>query len=159
MPQLDVSTFFSQVFWFLIFFSALFFAVRCLFLPKLERIINYRNKEVLDSFNISYRILKVAERQIAEYNAALSSIKMKAKKVIDNALIEVEEMEASVKKVLEEEDKKMVKLIEERVEQFKSEYNDELKQAAISIALIYYTKLTNSEIDKELVANLVSEKF
>ncbi|POG52189.1 hypothetical protein BJU59_01520, partial [Wolbachia sp. wRi_2] len=30
MPQLDVSTFFSQVFWFLIFFSSLFFVVSCL---------------------------------------------------------------------------------------------------------------------------------
>lgn len=68
-------------------------------------------------------------------------------------------MRANVKDILEEEDKKMIKLVEEKVVQFKSKYISELKQMATSIALIYYTKLTNSEIEEEFVADLVSKEF
>ncbi|WP_341813519.1 hypothetical protein [Wolbachia endosymbiont (group B) of Germaria angustata] len=159
MPQLDVSTFSSQIFWFLISFSSLFFVVSCLFLPKLDEIINTRSKAVLDSFNSSIHLLRRAEEQIAKYNAVLNQAKVQAKKIIDDALAQVEEMRASVKSILEEEDKKIVKLVEERVAKFKSKYISELKQMATSIALIYYTKLTNSEIEEEFVADLVSKEF
>ncbi|QOD38567.1 F0F1 ATP synthase subunit B family protein [Candidatus Wolbachia massiliensis] len=159
MPQLDVSTFFSQVFWFFIFFSSLFFVVSCLFLPRLDEIINIRSKGVLDSFNGSTHLLKLIESQIAKYNASLNAAKIQAKKVIDGALAQVEEMKADVKNILEEEDKKMSKLIEEKVAKFKSEYTEELKQTATSIALVYYKKLTNSEVEEEFVADLVSKEF
>ncbi len=159
MPQLDVSTFSSQIFWFLISFSSLFFVVSCLFLPKLDEIINTRSKAVLDSFNSSIHLLRRAEEQIAKYDAVLNQAKVQAKKIIDDALAQVEEMRASVKSILEEEDKKIVKLVEERVAKFKSKYISELKQMATSIALIYYTKLTNSEIEEEFVADLVSKEF
>ncbi|WP_341808325.1 hypothetical protein [Wolbachia endosymbiont (group E) of Neria commutata] len=159
MPQLDISTFFSQVFWFLIFFSSLFFVVSCLFLPKLDEIINARSKGLLDSFNISLHLLKLTEAQIAEYNAALNQARVKAKAIIDDALAHVEEMRADAQIILEEENKKMSKLVEEKVAKFKSEYMGELKQTATNIALIYYTKLTNSKIEEELVADLVSKEF
>lgn len=80
MPQLDVSTFFSQVFWFLIFFSSLFFVVSCLFLPKLDEIISTRSKEVLGSVNSSVHLLRLTEDQIAKYNAALNQARIQAKK-------------------------------------------------------------------------------
>lgn len=159
MPQLDVSTFFSQVFWFLVFFSSLFFVVSCLFLLKLDEILNTRSKGILDSFNSSVHRLRLTEEQIAKYNAALNQARAQAKKIIDDALAQAEEMRANVKDILEEEDKKMIKIVEEKVVQFKSKYISELKQMAISIALIYYTKLTNSEIEEEFVADLVSKEF
>ncbi|MGL9725849.1 MAG: hypothetical protein ACR5KV_04125 [Wolbachia sp.] len=159
MPQLDISTFFSQVFWFLIFFSLLFFVVSCLFLPKLEEIISTRSKELLDSFSNSTYLLRLTEGQITKYNATLIQGRIKAKKIINDALAQVEEMRANVKNILKEEDKKVSKLIEERVEKFKSEYTSELKQISTNIALIYYTKLTNSEVEGEFVASLISEEF
>lgn len=159
MPQLDISTFFSQAFWFFIFFSSLFLVVSCVFLPKLDKIINNRNKEVLDSFNVSFHLLKLAEKQIAEYYLALGKARAEAKIIIDNAFAQVEEAEANVKNILEEEDRKMNKFIEEKVENFKFEYIDELKEMATGIALSYYTKLTNSEIDEKFLVDLVSEEF
>jgi F-type H+-transporting ATPase subunit b len=159
MPQLDISTFFSQVFWFLIFFSSIFFVVSCLFLPKLDEIINARSKGILDSFNISLHLLKLIEGQVAEYNAALSQVRAKTKAIMDDAVAQVEQMRADVKNILEEEDKKTSKLVFEKVAKFKFEYMDELKQTATNIALIYYNKLANSKIEEEFVANLVSKEF
>ncbi|GFR20257.1 uncharacterized protein TNCT_526451 [Trichonephila clavata] len=110
-------------------------------------------------FLASVHLLRLTEDQIAKYNAALNQARIQAKKIIDDALAQVEEMRANVKNILEEEDKKKSKLIEEKVAEFKSEYTDQLKQMATSIALIYYTKLTNSEIEEEFVADLVSKEF
>jgi F-type H+-transporting ATPase subunit b len=69
----------------------------------------------LDSFSSSVHLLRLTEDQIAKYNAALSQARIQAKKIIDDALAQVEEMRANVKNMLEEEDKKMSKLIEEKV--------------------------------------------
>ncbi|MDX5518506.1 MAG: hypothetical protein O7177_02780, partial [Wolbachia endosymbiont of Andrena agilissima] len=110
-------------------------------------------------FNSSVHLLRLTEDQIAKYNAALNQARIQAKKIIDDALAQVEEMRANVKNILEEEDKKKSKLIEKKVAEFKSEYTDQLKQMATSIALIYYTKLTNSEIEEEFIADLVSKEF
>ncbi|MGL9682152.1 MAG: hypothetical protein ACR5K2_04295 [Wolbachia sp.] len=159
MPQLDVSTFFSQVFWFLFFFSLLFFVVNCLFLPKLDEIISIRSNKALNSFNSSIHLLKLIENQTVKYNAALNEARTQAKKVVDNALIQAEEMEASMKDILEEEDKKMSKLVNEEVARFKSEYTNELMRIATGITLIYYSKLTNSKIEEEFVASLISKEF
>ncbi|GFY65136.1 uncharacterized protein TNIN_56991 [Trichonephila inaurata madagascariensis] len=133
--------------------------VSCLFLPKLDEIISTRSKEVLGSFNSSVHLLRLTEDQIAKYNAALNQARVQTKRIIDDALAKVEEMRANVKSILEEEDKKMSKLVEEEAAEFKSEYTDQLKQMATSIALIYYTKLTNSEIEEEFIADLVSKEF
>ncbi len=97
---------FLQVFWFLIFFLLLFFVVHYLFLPKLDGIINTRSKRVLDSFNSSIHLLRLIENQTVKYNAALSQAEIQVKRVIDDALIQVEKMKANVKNILEEEDKK-----------------------------------------------------
>ncbi|MDD9331428.1 MAG: hypothetical protein PV340_02075 [Wolbachia sp.] len=159
MPQLDVSTFFSQVFWFLIFFSSLFLVVSCVFLPKLDEIINTRNKGILDSFNGAVCLLKFTENQMGKYNAALYQAKIHAKRIIDNAVAQAEEMQANIKDILEEESKKMSKFVEEEIVKFKAEYVEELKQMSVNIALIYYTKLTNSQVKEEPVANLISKEY
>ncbi|QKX01889.1 hypothetical protein GOY13_03110 [Wolbachia endosymbiont of Cruorifilaria tuberocauda] len=155
MPQLDISTFPSQVFWFLIFFFLLFFIVSYLFLPKLDKIINIRSKRVLDSFSSSIHLLRLIENQAIRYNLALNEARAQAKKVIADALTQVEKMKVSVKNTIKEEDEKTNNLIKEKVEEFKLENTDELKQIATDIALIYYNKLTNSKIEKEFVANLI----
>lgn len=96
------------------FFSSLFFIVSCLFLPKLDGIINTRSKGVLDSFNSSVHLLRLTEDQIAKYNAALNQARIQAKKIIDDALAQVEEMRANVKNILEEEDKKRASLLKKK---------------------------------------------
>jgi len=159
MPQLDISTFFSQVFWFLTFFSLLFCVVSYLFLPKLDNIIYTRNKEVLDSLNSSFCLLRLTEDMVNKYNAALHQAKVQTKKIMDDALVQVEEMRADVQNVLAEEKKKVNELVKEGIAKFKVEYIEELKQMSVGIALIYYTKLTGSEAQEKLLANLVSKEF
>lgn len=159
MPQLDTSTFFSQVFWFLIFFSLLFLTVRCLFLPKLDGIIYTRNKEILDSFSSSLLLLRLAEDMVNKCNATLHQADIQMKEIMNDALLRVEEMRANVQSILMEEKKKMIDLVNEGIAKFKATHVDDLKQMSVGIALIYYTKLTNSKARKELIADLVSKEF
>lgn len=159
MPQLDISTFPSQFFWFLIFFSFLFFVVSYLFLPSLERIIYYRNKKIIDSFNNSLCILRLAEDMVNKHNLALQQAKIQVKKIMDDTMVQVEEMRSSVQNVLKEQRERMSQVVEEEIKRFKAENIDDLKKMSVSIALIYYAKLTNSNVKEELVIDLMSEEF
>ncbi len=46
MPQLDISTYSSQIFWLLVCLVALFFALKYIFIPKLETSIQARHKYI-----------------------------------------------------------------------------------------------------------------
>lgn len=70
----------------------------------------------MDSFKSSVNLLRLTEEQIAKYNAALNQARIKAKRIIDDAFAQVEEMRANVKNILEEEDKKISKLIKKKWE-------------------------------------------
>ncbi|MDG7056526.1 MAG: hypothetical protein LKM44_03530 [Wolbachia endosymbiont of Meromenopon meropis] len=159
MPQLDISTFFSQIFWFLFFFFLLFFVVGCFFLPKLDKIIGIRSKRLIDSLNASIYLLRLIEIQLVRYNKALDEARIKEERIVNDAINQVKDMRMNLKYTLDEESKKMKKLIEERVEKFKSDYIHELKQVATGIALIYYGKLTSSKIEKKFVTDLISKEF
>jgi F-type H+-transporting ATPase subunit b len=157
MPQLDVSTFSSQVFWFFISFYLLFLVVRHIFLPELERRIYIRNKKVLDSFNNSVYLLKLAESQVRRYSKALDLAEVHIKKIVSDTLTQIEKMKESVASKLEEESKKMAQFVQEEIENFKVQHVDKLKEITADITLIYYAKLTGSEMSKEKF--LLAKKF
>ncbi len=149
MPQLDVSTFSSQVFWFFLSFYLLFLVVNYVFLPKLEWKIYSRNKKVLNSFNNSVCLLEFAERQVNKYGEALGRAEAQIKKTVSDTMMQIEKMREDVKSQLEEENKKMAQFVKEEIESFKVQHMDEIKRITTSLALIYYAKLTGSAMDQE----------
>jgi F-type H+-transporting ATPase subunit b len=48
MPQLDISTYIPQIFWFLICFAVLYTFVACIILPRITNILKER-KRVIDA--------------------------------------------------------------------------------------------------------------
>ncbi len=149
MPQLDVSTFSSQVFWFFVSFYLLFLVVNYLFLPKLEWRIYNRNKKVLNSFNHSVCLLEFAERQVNKYSEALGKAEAQIKKTVSDTIMQIEKMREDVNNQLDKENKKMIQFVKEEVESFKVQHMGEIKRITTSLALIYYAKLTGSEMDQE----------
>ncbi|OEY87016.1 hypothetical protein BIY23_00810 [Wolbachia pipientis] len=148
MPQLDILTFSSQIFWFFISFYLLFLVVNHIFLPKLEIIMFNRRREVLNDFSCAMYILECAESQVIQYNKVLNQVEERIKNAMSDALMQIEKMKADVESQLEEENKKMVQFVKEETQNFQVKHVSKLKQIADNIALIYYAKLTNSEVVK-----------
>src|SRR5260221_4583747 len=71
MPQLDVSTFPSQIFWLAVFFVVLYLLMARLALPKIEKIIEERRNRVDTDLDKAGQMKTEAEAVIAAYEKAL----------------------------------------------------------------------------------------
>src|SRR3979490_3282644 len=71
MPQLDVSTFPSQIFWLAVFFVVLYLLMARLALPKIEKIIEERRNRVDSDLDKAGQMKTEAEAVIAAYEKAL----------------------------------------------------------------------------------------
>jgi len=86
MPQFDINTYSSQIFWFLICFAILFFVSKTIILPRIKNIIEERNK-IIESNKLQSSEI---ENDIEKLNSKIKSIKSEAsskhQKIIEEAI-------------------------------------------------------------------------
>jgi F-type H+-transporting ATPase subunit b len=80
MPQFEVSTALSQVFWLAIIFALLFLALSAL-LPKLQRVVDQRERLVADDLAAAERLKTEAEATHGVYEAGLNEARARALKL------------------------------------------------------------------------------
>ncbi|MBI2706788.1 MAG: hypothetical protein HYX35_00480 [Proteobacteria bacterium] len=73
MPQLDVTTFPSQLFWLGVCFLALYGILYYVALPKITRVLESRERTLEEKINKASLYREQAETLLAEYEAALAS--------------------------------------------------------------------------------------
>ncbi len=73
MPQLDVSTFSSQLFWLSVCFVILYGILLWVALPKITRTLEFREKTLEEKINKASFYREEAEALLAEYEAALAN--------------------------------------------------------------------------------------
>jgi F-type H+-transporting ATPase subunit b len=78
MPQLDMSTFASQLFWLAIIFVALYIVMKSVALPQVGRAIEARRKHREDDLGQAARMKAEAEAVLAAYEMTLSSARAEA---------------------------------------------------------------------------------
>ena len=110
MPQLDLSTYSSQIFWLVICFSILYFVLSSFILPKIKKIIEDRNL--------------VANLDIKKAEEAKERAKI-LEEELANALIEARN---KARKILVEASNEIKREIEIRNDKFEQEMNIELKK-------------------------------
>ena len=85
MPQLDISTFSSQVFWLALFFLAIYFVVSQIFAPKINAIFRERESKILSGTEDAELTRQEIARLDDEYKAAISQARKNASNIISDA--------------------------------------------------------------------------
>src|SRR6266849_5060015 len=78
MPQLDLSTFPSQIFWLAVFFVVLYLLMTKLAIPRIERVIDERRARVEGDLDKAGQMKSEAEAVIAAYEKALADARHQA---------------------------------------------------------------------------------
>lgn len=82
MPQLDVSTFPTQLIWLAISFIALYVLMSKLALPRIAHVLDARQKRIDDCIAQAEEFRKEAEEALAAYEKALAESKAKAQEML-----------------------------------------------------------------------------
>ena len=103
MPQLDLSTFPSQIFWLAVFFVVLYVLMKRLALPKIEKIIEERRARVEGDLDKAGQMKSEAEAVIAAYEKALADARARAQTIANETRDKLNAEAEKARKILEGE--------------------------------------------------------
>lgn len=148
MPQFDVTTFSSQLFWLAsCFFVLLVFSAKVT-LPRLGTVLAARWQKTEGTLKEARALNRQAEEMTASYQAELQRAKKRAHGMILERTRQVRESMSQKKEALSREQKKHLSSVERSLAQEKAAAVDEIRTIAQELAIHLVEVLTGSSPDK-----------
>jgi F-type H+-transporting ATPase subunit b len=148
MPQLDLSTFPSQIFWLAVFFVVLYLLMAKLAIPRIERVIDERRNRVENDLDKAGQMKSEAEAVIAAYEKALADARHQAqltmKETSDRLAGIAAERQRQAGAVIAER----TAAAEKRIAAAKAAALADLRGVAVDVARSAAAKLVGSAVDE-----------
>ncbi|MFT4967695.1 MAG: F-type H+-transporting ATPase subunit b [Candidatus Deianiraeaceae bacterium] len=154
MPQFELSTYSSQIFWLLICFGIFFSYVKFFFLPKLDGILSKRNDEIRTVKDEIAKNNAQTKDNLQEAENSARKSRILADKIISDA---EDKASANEEKALKDLDGARKSAINEIMENQKRDFSQEaIDKAVIEVAEVVINKIgiqSNADNLQEIVAN------
>jgi F-type H+-transporting ATPase subunit b len=147
MPQLDVSTFPTQLFWLAISFVVLYVVMARLGLPRIGKIIAARRERVAGDLDKAGQMKAEADAVISAYERALAEARAEAQRTLKET---TERRNAEAAERLRQTAQKLgaeTAAAERRIAEAKAQALANVRAVAIEVARAAAAKLTGVEID------------
>ncbi|OJW50219.1 MAG: hypothetical protein BGO67_02515 [Alphaproteobacteria bacterium 41-28] len=142
MPQLDTSTFPSQLFWLVACFLALYFILSFIALPKITRVLEKREEAIASQINKASTYREQAEDLLADYEKTLAEARetahQHAKTIASATTAEI----GHKQKEFQDKLKDRLHLAEQDLYRSRIEASKEIQSIATEVANAVLTKLT-----------------
>ncbi len=154
MPQFELSTYSSQIFWLLICFGIFFSYVKFFFLPKLDGILSKRNDEIRTVKDEIAKNNAQTKDNLQEAENSARNSRILADKIISDA---EDKASANEEKALKDLEGARKSAINEIMENQKRDFSQEaIDKAVIEVAEVVINKIgiqSNADNLQEIVAN------
>lgn len=154
LPQLDLSTYASQIFWLLLCFCSLWFAVSFFITPKIADIIEQRKRKINEYVQKADKLNNQAKQALNKYSETLALAEKNAESVI-------EKENADLKSYLRETENKISAQLNKKIADnefnLAKEKNDTLQQIeniAEDLAFEIVQKLGFSAITRQDISTI-----
>ena len=115
LPQLDVSTYSSQIFWLIISFVILYFLVAKLAMPRIAEVLEERQERIEDDLDKAETLKKEAYQVRIEYEKALAAAREKANDATRHAQEEIAKRNAEAESAAQVKVTVMLEEAEKRI--------------------------------------------
>lgn len=159
MPQLDIHTYTSQLFWLFLSFTSLYFFTWRVTLPRMMKIMDARRLRIEGSIHKADELKRQADDVRAEFETVLSATRTQAQENILQMIQKVGVTTAARKKDLSELMASRIQSSEDRIDRQRIQALAEIKGVAEVTALQVVEKLIDQKIDPKTVANIMDELF
>jgi len=157
MPQLDITTFSTQIFWLVITFGALFLIMWRVTVPRISDALEARQKRIDDNLTRAAEFKKDAEAAIAAYEDNLAAARAVAHSAIAeaNATITEEaaardaELNTKLKSMLDKSDARIAKAVDNAM--------GNVREVAEEVAAAACERLLGDQIDPITVTSAVGD--
>ena len=136
MPQFDINTYYSQIFWLVFTFSLLYIFVCKFIVPKIEKVLNNRQSNIQDNITKADDLALKVEKLNKYYNEEVAKISTEIDKLKKEKIASLE-TEFSIKKNNLEQN--LQKLINQNIKDIKlvaEEFKEKKIETTIKIAFV-----------------------
>ena len=155
MPQLDVSTYSSQLFWLFVCFSTLYLYVAMVTMPRIKALLELRWQNVEGNQLRAEEFKKDISNLRQEYEATLQGARQNASNSTLNSLQKINLDTAHRKKDIADEVLSRIKTAEAGIDEKKRAASQELSQAAGEMAHTIVERLLREKSSDSVVSKAV----
>ena len=147
MPQLDVSTFPSQIFWLIICFSVLYYLLSRRALPRISETLEARQDRIAADLDQAQRLRRDAEAALASYGEAMAKAQDRAQRLLAEAQSRLQAQAAERQAELDQQLARQLADAEVRITAARA--LAELEDAAIDVARAAAARLGGVEVSAD----------
>ena len=147
MPQFDVSSFSSQLFWLAIVFAILYFIVSKFIAPKAESILTARNRCIEDDINYAEVYKKEAKMLDMEKHEKLTEVNIRVEEMQQQAIKLLESHFAQQKEELSKTLDRKKEISLDEIAKYVNKFREGEPDACLSLAAFIIEKITNKPTD------------
>ncbi len=156
LPQMDVTTFASQLFWLAITFGILFFTMRNIIIPRLGGIIEERKDRIADDLDQAAEFKQQSEDAQLAYEQALAEARAKAQNIAGDTRKDIDEQIATMQATMESELANKVTDAENRIGAMQETAEAKVRDAAVDTTRAIVEALIEEVPTKESVEAAIS---
>jgi F-type H+-transporting ATPase subunit b len=149
VPQLDVSTFASQIFWLLICFSILYYLLSRRALPRVSEILEARQDRIAADLDQAQRLRRDAEVALAAYEEAMAKAQDRAQSLLAEAQSRLQAEAAARQAELDQRLAKQLAEAEAGIAAARDRALAELEDAAIDVARAAAVRLAGVSVSAD----------
>jgi F-type H+-transporting ATPase subunit b len=149
MPQLDVSTFSSQIFWLIVCFSVLYYLLSRKALPRISETLEARQDRIAADLDQAQRLRREAETALASYEGAMAEAQGRAQALLAEAQSRLQAEAASRQAELDQQLARQLAEAEARIATARDRALAELEDAAIDVARAAAARLAGVEVSPD----------
>ncbi len=155
MPQLDISTFSTQIVWLVITFAALFLVMWRVAVPRISDALEQRQTRMDDNLNKAAEFKKEAEAAIEAYEKSLADARESAHSAIADAQATLASETAAKDAELSAKIKSMLSESEASINKATEEAMDNVRAVAEEVAAAAVERLLGDAVDGSVVSSAV----
>ena len=156
LPQLDVYTWPTQLFWLFITFTVGYILISAFVVPSISTVLESRSNKISNDLNKAKKYQEDAKNAFNTYESSLNNARVQAanavSKAMEEAKLDTAKREAVVRKKLVANANKA----EEKFSKIREETMESLNELAIDISQKIITDLTPIKVQKSVVKKYIS---
>ena len=162
LPQLDFSSYSSQIFWMIMVFALLYIVLAKKTLPDISCTFENRKNHIQADLEAAEKIASEADSVHESYQASLTKAQEKAAKAVMDVENDMKKKSSDSFDEFRLRSEKEIKATEERINASKAEAMDEMNSIAAEAASVAVSKLIGKEANvsdvKEIIDGMKDEK-
>ena len=160
MPQLEITTYPSQIFWLVISFLLLYLIMSRIIIPRISSVIKSRETEIKNNIHISEQMYKDTEIINDEYEETKKNIENEARQIINH-------LKETTNKKITKSTELLKKRLEQKLEKNEQEFINKKKKAlkeinkiSLNLSEEILKKLSNKKkIKKNTLKHLIKKNL